>query len=107
MFGSLSTLLLLVVAATVALSPHGRATPIAAALSPRGVPAVPDALSPRRVPPVVDAGSSIRQTGWQSGKSLADCNRYMLDSQLATDVTFQVAFRLVLVEYGLLANVGC
>jgi len=28
--------------------------------------------------------------GWQFGKSLAECNRYMLDNQLTTDVYFEV-----------------
>jgi len=28
--------------------------------------------------------------GWQFGKTVAECNRYMLDNQLSTDVSFQV-----------------
>ena len=72
------TVLLFIVSAVVALSPL-RASAVA--------------LSPRRAPPVPDAGNSISSTGWQLGKSLAECNRYMLDSQLATDITFQVIIR--------------
>jgi len=34
-----------------------------------------------------DLSSTI---GWQYGKSLSECNRYMLDNQLGTDISFKV-----------------
>ena len=34
------------------------------------------------------SGDVVR--GWQYGKSIVECNRYMLDHQLSTDVSFEV-----------------